>query len=354
MTSRFAIRLRVWAVTPLTAGLLLLSAAGLGAEQSLAELLGQLQHPREAGARLRAAEALAEYGEYAVPALRRLIVDGDALVRSYACVALVRMGPRAAAAVPDLIEIGRNPGESNDLRETAILALGQIGPPASPAFPMLQKVLRETLCPQLRQEVFSALAALDTPEAVAALIDMLEHGDQQERLAILDGFSAQGAKAKSAAAALLAFAARHPDSGLCDWVFLTVTAFGPETAVELAAYLQADQLEIRRRAAFALSRLGSDTAAAVPALSEALRDEAEIVRFWAAKALGNIGPEARQATGPLLSVLGDADPNVRWQATTAIAKIDLGAITEDDWSRLLADPDPGVRQRAATIRSASL
>jgi HEAT repeat protein len=256
--------------------------------------------------------------------------------------------------VPDLIEIGRNPGESNDLRETAILALGQIGPPASPAFPMLQKVLRETLCPQLRQEVFSALAALDTPEAVAALIDMLEHGDQQERLAILDGFSAQGAKAKSAAAALLAFAARHPDSGLCDWVFLTVTAFGPETAVELAAYLQADQLEIRRRAAFALSRLGSDTAAAVPALSEALRDEAEIVRFWAAKALGNIGPEARQATGPLLNVLGDADPNVRWQATTAIAKIDLGAITEDDWSRLLADPDPGVRQRAATIRSASL
>ena len=89
-------------------------------------------------------------------------------------------------------------------------------------------------------------------------------------------------------------------------------------------------------------------------LSEALRDEAEIVRFWAAKALGNIGPEARQATGPLLSVLGDADPNVRWEAITAIAKIDPGAITEDDWSRLLADSDPGVRQRAATIRSASL
>lgn len=151
---------------------------GLGAEQSLAELLGQLQYPREAGARLRAAEALAQYGEYAVPALRRLLVDRDARVRSYACVALVRMGPRATAAVSDLVPIGRNTGESNAFRETAILALGQIGPLASPAFPMLQEVLREPPCPQLRQEVFSALAAIATPEAVGALIDILEHGDQ--------------------------------------------------------------------------------------------------------------------------------------------------------------------------------
>ena len=87
---------------------------------------------------------------------------------------------------------------------------------------------------------------------------------------------------------------------MSDRLFLTVATFGPEAADLLAPYLQADRIETRRRAALALSRLGPDAVVAVPALCETLKDEAEIVRFWAAKTLGNIGPEARQATGPLL------------------------------------------------------
>jgi HEAT repeat protein len=161
-------------------------------------------------------------------------------------------------------------------------------------------------------------------------------------------------KSKHAAAELLAVGARHPDRELSDRLFLTVATIGPEAADLLAPYLQADRIETRRRAALALSRLGSDAVVAVPALCETLEDEAVIVRFWAAKTLGNIGSEARQATGALLGLFGDADPNVRWEAITAIAKIAPGAITEDDWSRLLADSDPGVRQRAATIRTAGL
>ena len=353
MTSRFVVGLGVWAAPWLASACLSLSAAGSDAGASLGELLSQLQHPDEPLARTRAAEDLAQYGERAVPALRKLLHDADPLVRDYACMALVRIGPRAETAVPDLIAIAGNPDEPDYLRDTAILALGQIGPSASSAVPVLCAAFREN-DPKLRRRVVSALAAIATPQAVAELVRLLEHGEAEEQHAVLAAPWERGVKSKYAAAGLLAVGARHPDRELSDRLFLTVATFGPAAADLLAPYLQADRIETRRRAALALSRLGSDAVAAVPALCETLEDEAEIVRFWAAKTLGNIGSEARQATGALLGLFGDADPNVRWEAITAIAKIDPGAITEDDWRRLLADSDPGIRQRAATIRTAGL
>lgn len=347
-----AMRSYVWAVMFSTFAWGVLPPLGWTAERSLAELLEQLQYPQQRGERLRAAEALAEYGPHAVPALCRLLQADEALVRSYAAVALVRIGPRAEAAVPDLIQLAGNKAEAQDLREVALVALGQIGPPAAPAIPVLRAVLNEASAPLLQQEAISALATIATPDSVAVLVDLLEHGDRHRQQAVLLALSAQGAKAKSAAADLLAFGSRHADSELCDRVFLTVTALGREAVVDLLPYLQADAPATRRRAALALSRLGPQAIAAVPALCAVLHEEADVVRFWAAKALGNIGPDAAQAIGPLRHALQDADPNVRWEAATALAKIDPAAISEHDWRRLLSDPDPGVRQRAAAIRSA--
>jgi HEAT repeat protein len=325
---------------------------GSASEQSLGELLNQLEHSDNGTGRIRAAESIARYGERAVPPLRKLLHHRDGLERDYACLALVRLGPAAATAVPDLMEIAGSASDPEDLRETAILALGEIGPAASSALPVLQAVLRENH-PELRRRVVSALVTIATPEAMTVLIQLLEQGDMEQQKAVLAAFWAHGGRADSAAGGLLGFAARHPKSRVCDRVFLTVATFGRHAAADLASYLQVDQPETRRRAALALSRLGPDAAATVPALCEALKDESLLVRFWAAKALGNIGPDARQATASLVQLLDDADPNVRWEATNAIAKIDLAAITQDDRNRLLADPDPGVRQRAAMIRFAN-
>lgn len=355
MIPGFIMRLRGWAVTRLLAvAILCLPAVGSATEQSLGQLLEQLQRPREAVARIRAAEALAHYGEAAVSPLRRLLRHDDEMVRYYACLAFVRLGPRAEAAVPDLIGIVGDPGESEDLRDSAIIALGQIGPAASSALPVLQAILHRRPSLDLRKTVLSALVAFATSEAVAILIERLERGERQEQLIILAAFWQQGAKATPAAGELLAFGARHPDRELRDRVFLTVATFGRDVTADLVPYLQADRTELRRCAALALSRLGPEAVAAVPMLCETLNDTETLVRFWAAKALGNMGPHARWAAASLLRVLDDRDPNVRWEATTAIARIAPAALTEEQWNRLLADPDPGVRQRAAMIRSGSL
>ena len=75
-------------------------------------------------------------------------------------------------------------------------------------------------------------------------------------------------------------------------------------------------------AAEALVKLGSEAKGAVPALSEALRDELAYVRERAAQALKRIGPEAKAAVPALIKALRDADVDVRRAAVSALKKID--------------------------------
>ena len=99
--------------------------------------------------------------------------------------------------------------------------------------------------------------------------------------------------------------------------------------------------QARRSAAAALGRLGSE--AAVPPLVGALEDEWEWVRVDAAAALGRIG--GLQAAAGLVGALRDANWNVRSQARRALVAI--GAPAVEPLARATADPDPGLRWRAA-------
>src|SRR4051794_20348249 len=59
--------------------------------------------------------------------------------------------------------------------------------------------------------------------------------------------------------------------------------------------LQSPEARARRQAAYALSQMGPEAKPAVPALTEALKDEEGEVRMLAAEALGRIGPGAAAA-----------------------------------------------------------
>jgi HEAT repeat protein len=80
---------------------------------------------------------------------------------------------------------------------------------------------------------------------------------------------------------------------------------------------------VRTQAVRAVLQVGPQPASEVAALSDALQDELDVVRFHAAIALGNVGREAQPALPALIhAALWDEDPAVRVGAALALWKID--------------------------------
>lgn len=189
-----------------------------------------------------AAQALwkiCEKAESAVPTLIENLKDENKRVRSHAAFLLGRIGPETKAAVPDLIETLKD--EDKDVRRAAAWTLGNIGP--------------------------------DAKAAVPALIEALE--DSYERLS----FTA----AESLVQIGLEFNAAIP---------LLIESL--PTLIEALNY---ESQYFRKRAAYALEKIGPKAKAAVPNLIKLLKNEKEEkdVRQAAAKALKKINtPEARK------------------------------------------------------------
>jgi hypothetical protein len=88
-----------------------------------------------------AAEALSQIGPPAVKNLKSDLHSRDPRIRREAVGVLVRMGPDAKDAVPDLIVLLDDEDEAT--RKLAARALGRIGPEAAPAIPALKRMLME-------------------------------------------------------------------------------------------------------------------------------------------------------------------------------------------------------------------
>jgi HEAT repeat protein/lysophospholipase L1-like esterase len=112
----------------------------------------------------------------------------------------------------------------------------------------------------------------------------------------------------------------------------------------LVAYLKDADPGMRSGAAWALGRLGSSGAAAVPALAAALRDPDEGVRREAARALGRIGGAARPA---LVEALCDERASVRWRAAQSLSGLGVGVDAVPSLIQALRNDDGYVRGFAA-------
>lgn len=109
---------------------------------SVSGLAEALADPRE-GVRFGAAQALADMGPAAAPAVTALIQalsDSSQDVRDEAATALGEIGPAASPAVPALVRVMHSDSYL-DARYSASLALGKIGPPAVYAVPDLVETL---------------------------------------------------------------------------------------------------------------------------------------------------------------------------------------------------------------------
>ncbi|MCL4204472.1 MAG: HEAT repeat domain-containing protein [Pirellulaceae bacterium] len=315
------------------------------AGKPLPELIAAIRQPAYAFDRPRAAEAAAKFGRNAVEPLCELLQEEQEVVRSYALLALSRMGPEAEAAIPAVERIAADP--QNGLRRQAIDVLGKIGQAANEVVPTLVKILNDVQ-DEHQQVALRSLATIGSVEALRAIEDSFQNGGIPFRRDALQTLREAPEAAENLLPFLVATYSRRNSSLDSDMLALMV-AIGEPSVGPLVELLRAEQVESRRKAALALGQRRLTSAAAVPALTKALTDPEPVVRFWAVKALGAIGQPARTAADPLISCLNDADADVRWQTIRSIEQLGLQSQATEKLKSLRADPHPAVRQAAEQL-----
>jgi|GEM_PF-1060132 len=210
---------------------------------------------------------------FAVEPLRKALADPDAIVRSMSVVALGKIGPKAAAAVPDLLRLLNETAVAE--RRPLLVALAQIG----------------IGIPEVLEVILAALRDPDTREMACNMLA------QWPSLPV------------SAAPAILEIV-RNPNSGSVYWDTLLVRSGllaltrivppPPEVLEEFRTQLAKSEVSV---AAQALGEIGPPAAALLPELLAALDRRRD--PYTIAKAIGKIGGEGITA---LVQVL-EREPN---------------------------------------------
>lgn len=147
--------------------------------------------------------------------------------------------------------------------------------------------------------------------SVPALLEMLAHGQPLARKLAAFALGEVGAATEPVARALCAAAADDEPAVRVNAVeALGMMQGTPAVVTALTAAVYDGEAEVRFSAALSLARLGPDAEAAVPTLSEALRDGNRYVGGYAVEALERIGTQ--QASRVLLPFLKQA----RWCPVT--------------------------------------
>ena len=129
--------------------------------------------------------------------------------------------------------------------------------------------------------------------------------------------------------------------------FEIIRRIGPAAVPALTELLRDERTSIRSSAADALIDLAPYTETVQPSLRRALNDEDPTVAGDAARALGALGTRASPSVGALVRTLSHEDPYVRIFAAEALASIGPNAAAATgDLARAIDDPVPGVRWAA--------
>jgi HEAT repeat protein len=164
---------------------------------------GRRRSGKDANGRTRRDEQRVADGTGAASDTEKLIQqvgDDDLLVRIRALEALAKMGPRAKAAVPALIEALQ---DEQMVRIRAIAALKNVGPEAKAAVPAIARLLQDKDA-TIRMQALETLQGMgaQAKAAVPALARLLQDEDATMRLQAVDALQAIGPDARPAIPAL--------------------------------------------------------------------------------------------------------------------------------------------------------
>jgi HEAT repeat protein len=276
-------------------------AIGPDTKSTVGEWLESIR-AEDANIRLYAAFALGyykpplTYQKAVVSALAKATRDKDGIVRWMAVKGLMRLGPSAVEAEPDLLAILRD--EKSPIRHFAALALGNIGPQAASSAPELLKAVYTTKDFTLYASASIALGRLG-PAVIPLLTRDLKTDKTLRVLDVLKHLAPYGAP-------LVIEALRMKNHEIRSKASDIIGGFGPDAGPAvplLVKELKEGDKELRQKAVTALNELGPVAKTAVPALTAALGDEDDFVKCYAAEALGAIGPESAPAVPELRQMM---------------------------------------------------
>ncbi len=209
---------------------------------------------------------------------------------------LEKLGPRAAAAEPDLVaQLGLLRGREHEpLQEAVVDALGQMGSPARSALPSMARASGRSLdIDQAIKRSTKLIIIASDAQDIAALVGQLTSKDSSIRLRTAKALGTLGPAAQSA-------------------------------ILDLGAALNDPDGDVRRAVIVALRLIHPDLRPGEPivrAIMLDLVDPNPEIRAAAARALGRIGPTALTAAQAIEQLLSDPDADVRRAAADALAKI---------------------------------
>jgi HEAT repeat protein len=294
----------------------------------LPALLRALPRGRSSGA----PAVVASVGRAAVRPLTEMLRSADGAERDAAIDALRHLGPKAAPAVPQLLDLLSERNE--EVVSSVLWALSEMGDAARAAVPsVIELVARHDTEAGLGWSAANALAKIgaDDPAAITALVARLESKKSDVVFNAVSRLGEIGPAARAAVPHLVALY-QHQSS---HWQFRmhileTLAGIGPgatEARPLLEKVLGDREIRLRYAAALALGMLGPTGKAAVPVLIEAMHDARD--SWWwtmhadqVVRALGAIGPAAA-AAGPDLAEITRTALNERRRraAREALARI---------------------------------
>ncbi len=324
----------------------------------------------------RSALALAAVGKPAVEGLRTLLGERGRKenVRAEVVMALGRIGPAAAPAIPELVPLLGD--RSERIRREASIALGRIGPPAvepliaaakdgaaarraravealgglakgdeRARLAVLDRV--DDQAPEVQAEAIRALARFEVPDdrLQPILAASLRHADGRVRLAAVNVLAARRSMLAALAPELETLAG-SPDAGPARHAAFLLGLMGRDAMPRLIAALHRPESRIDVIAE-AMSHVGRSAGASIV---RALEDPDPRVRRGAALAMGQVRPPVPGTDSALAAGLGDPDREVRAAFLTAIGQLGPRAAGSGPAVRgLLNDPSPEIRALAIEV-----
>jgi HEAT repeat protein len=282
--------------------------------------------------------------------LEKSLAADDASVRAHAVAGVGVLAKNLGKSVPDLLTALNDP--KAEVREAAADALGNMGPLAKAAFPVLANAAKTETGKAVRDKCVDAMNKIGAPRPgdLSDFLASLKDPRSGLRAAAAQAIGMIGPDAKNAGPPLekaLADPSTDVRISAAQALWNTKSKSAKDLTPIAVICLQDNDSGVRSRAATALGSFQIGDNEVLDALQTALGDSSGKVRVQAAYALGNIGLAAKKALPKLVEALNDSEVKVRLVAAQALWVLDKQTQGVGVLAEALKNPDAEIRISAA-------